>query len=98
MDEVQKKPDGGQAFPGPNPHADMGSLPYHFLGLSKREWYAGMATDGDVEWWRKKVNAERYIKHGNHASGKPKYPVCTREEARYHYADAMVAEGEKSDG
>ena len=94
--------DGGQAFPGrqevrEGDYRDEWPEP----GMTLRQWYAGMATDSDVETTMEDVNYVRYVKHGNDDKGIPLYQICTRVEARYAFADAMLAhdaETMKGDG
>ena len=78
------KYDGGTAFPmasGPEPRVDSAT---HFNeGMSLRVWFAGHATEEDVTHWLEIMQLN-------------KKPV-TREEAKYIYADAMIAERDKEE-
>lgn len=71
--------DGGQAFPAPDTMHASGHD-----GMSLRDWFAGLATDEDVD----------YVVRDMAAIGKS----MTRERARYMHADAMLAEREKGGG
>lgn len=86
MREEKKIDDGGPAFPR-NVHsmADNGGFPV--TGLSKREWFAGMALFGVML-----ADIER-AKNGH-------LPIPEKAESDladtcYRIADAMIAEGKK---
>lgn len=51
------------------------------LGMTLRDWFAGQASDSDVKRWK-----DIYSHNGT--------PI-TEEEARYAFADAMLAERQK---
>lgn len=75
--------DGGPAFPcGSVDCGDGDTVPYA-RGLSKREWFAAMADSFDVNHYQEW--------HWCNALHQPRY---TREQARYRFADAMIAEGD----
>lgn len=54
----------------------------HHPGMSLRDWFAGQATDEDL--WPHHIGRDH---HGN--------IIGTREEAKYRYADAMLAARKK---
>ena len=61
-------------------------------GMSLRDWFAGMATDSDVEEEMERENLRRYGRDGNDEQGHPLYDICTRSEARFLHANAMLFE------
>jgi hypothetical protein len=73
--------DGGLAFPctppdgNPNAYVMFPSGP----GMSLRDWFAGQATEGDID------------QHGDYYTAPGILVKVTREEAKYRYADAMLA-------
>ena len=68
------KNDGGPAFP----YVDATAGPWP--GMSLRDWFAGMATEGDIKHHRGPSYSQGGAAAYNH----------TREEARYLHADAML--------
>lgn len=60
--------------------------------VSLRDWFAGQATEDDIAahtiW---KFNDDLPVDY-------PPAPDCTREQAKYRYADAMLAAREASHG
>lgn len=72
---TSRKDDGGPAFPETR-WDDKTRQEVQWSGMSLRDWFAGKATDTDVERWMD-------IMYANNT------PV-TREEAKYLYADAML--------
>ena len=72
---MSEQNDGGPAFP-------TGLTPGHYSqeGMSLRVWFAGHATEDDISAHRKLRQGQGF---GNYE--------CTREEAKYAYADAMIA-------
>ena len=71
-----KPDDGGQAFPGQAVFSpECGTLP-GWLGMSLRDWFAGQATEKDIEVWQLEANR----------AGR----MVSREQAKYLYADAML--------
>ena len=72
--------DGGPAFPLCRTEAD-GRNDCLSMGMSLRDWFAGHATEEDVTYW-----LEIMLINKN---------SVTREEAKYMYADAMIAERSK---
>lgn len=79
---MSKANDGGQAFPICELVWDVHSG--HTNGMSLRDYFAIHASDEDA-----RSAALRYL--SDH-SGKE---LCSREMARYYYADLMIAEREK---
>ena len=85
--------DGGPAFPTANhlPGCDhergcvhecpVASLP-NVSGMTLRDWFAGQATEADIE---AHSGGEFHPKTGR------TYNQKTREQAKYSYADAMIA-------
>jgi len=70
--------DGGQAFPHGNPTHGGDT------GMSLRDWFAGQATEQDVQ--------NHIGESVTHLSGATyRNTTRTREEAKYAYADAMLA-------
>lgn len=79
--------DGGPAFPagpfGDTMHGEDGRVSHQYPateGMSLRDWFAGNATDKDV-------NEYIYDDWGN-----PKKPPVSREQARYIFADNMITQ------
>ena len=82
---MTKPKDGGAAFPHkPDPIADSEgnilSYPDTVPGLTKREWFAGMALQGIL------------TRTGSPLSRMPSNEVA---ETCFEFADAMLKEGEK---
>lgn len=77
--------DGGPAFPQPlafNPNGDAVTPGMYFpdvSGMPLRDWFAGQASEQDIE---------HHMTPG-YAAGR--IIVRTREQAKYAYADAMLA-------
>ncbi len=71
-----KNDDGGPAFP--IPYGQIMSI--EGMGMSLRDWFAGQATEEDID------AHQEYVK--DIGGMVPKY---TREQAKYRYADAMIA-------
>lgn len=93
------KADGGPAFPvfeSYEPDA-MRTPGIQYLGMTLRDWFAGKAREGDIELHMEQENLQRYREHGNNESGVPLYLPCTREEAKFLYADAMLEAREVED-
>ena len=75
----QNKDDGGAAFPVSfegAAHQDFNE------GMSLRDWFAGTASDDDVEGIM--------LKHSGYGSN-----GISRQAARYEHADVMLAERRK---
>ena len=75
--------DGGPAFPTDS-ERQIGPNAYHYEGITMRDWFATHASEGDIKQhltW--------------HAEGT--VFSRTREQARYHYADAMIEAREFGD-
>ena len=74
--------DGGPAFPtGQN--ANPGNpTPILDNGMSLRDWFAGQATEEDIE---AHLGGEVCVESGR------KINKRSRESAKYHYSDAMLA-------
>ena len=71
-----KNDDGGPAFP--IPYGQIMSI--EGMGMSLRDWFAGQATEEDID---------AHQEYAKDIGGMvPKY---TREQAKYRYADAMIA-------
>ena len=66
--------DGGPAFP-------RDQQEWGVPGMSLRDWFAGQATERDIEAHLTTCDAEGF--------GTGRYR--TREQAKYAYADAMIA-------
>ena len=66
--------DGGPAFP-------IETAELLWRGMSLRDWFAGQATERDIEAHLTNCDAEGF--------GTGRYR--TREQAKYAYADAMIA-------
>jgi hypothetical protein len=75
--------DGGPAFPYFNPDTEVA-----YSGMSLRDWFAGQANEQDIKHHQQFVQYERA--YGENP--KPAEPKFTREQARYRYADTMLAE------
>ena len=78
---MMDKNNGRPAFPIGKP-AQVGDVVVGgHPGMSLRDWFAGHATDADVSWHR-------------HASrdwaGHARDEACSREVAKFRYADAML--------
>jgi hypothetical protein len=81
MNEMTTKDDGGPAFPQNDLSSyGMGPAETNNGGMSLRDWFAGRATQDDVR-------AHQWTPDEN---GIPT-DTRTREEAKYAYADAMIA-------
>ena len=78
--------DGGPAFPMPPHMGVLGTWIPGVPGMSLRDWFAGQATANDVENHR-----------GDYDVGLTKYQF-TCEQAKYRYADAMLAERNANTG
>jgi len=77
---MNKINDGGSAFPLPD-LSGYGMGPAELMsGLSKREWFAGTATDADI------LKFQEWDVEG---------PKFTRVQARYRFTDAMLSESQK---
>lgn len=74
--------DGGTAFPclRENDNPNMPLIAAEF-GMSLRDWFASQATEKDID------AHQQYIRDSI-GDAVPKY---TREQAKYRYADAMIA-------
>jgi len=70
--------DGGPAFPNPALANEAFSPHCDLSGMTLRDWFAGTATDMDV------------VKYQNW-NAKEHWPEFTRAQARFLYADAMIA-------
>lgn len=76
----EKIDDGGPAFP-------IAIFPHTLeMGITKREWFAAMASDRDVT---SAAQAFMYTK---------KCDTCSVAEARYYHADLMIAESNREQG
>ncbi len=71
---------GGPAFPRPIGVRE-GVHNNSQVGMSLRDWFAGQATEKDID------AHQQYIRDSI-GDAVPKY---TREQAKYRYADAMIA-------
>lgn len=77
--------DGGPAFPfAPNDHSTDWRQ-HGNDGMSLRDWFAGRATEKDIEQYRWRYSA----------AGKISIDL-TREESKYAYASAMIAARKES--
>jgi hypothetical protein len=56
----------------------------HCCGATLRDWFAAVATEEDVRGAAQAFMAENGVQ------------TCTRQEARYFHADAMLAERRKA--
>ena len=78
--------DGGSAFPVPPPIAETDGVSMQWSraepGMTLRDWFAGQATEADIE---AHSGGEIHPKTGR------AYNQKTREQAKYSYADAMIA-------
>jgi hypothetical protein len=88
--------DGGPAFPQQafiNTNGQVVTADDYFpdaSGMSLRDWFAGQASEEDIEYHMK--NGKAAIKGTDEDDGYgPDYTYPTRESARYAYADAMLA-------
>lgn len=92
------KDNGGAAFPtmfeGGKNNAES---PWFEKGMTLRDYYAGQATESDIDKYREYRCNRRTTKHRflwwtwedvNYGWPIAKY---TREQARYRFADAMIA-------
>lgn len=79
--------DGGPAFPRNGMVYPNGQIEYPTEGMSLRDWFAGQASEQDIKHHQQFVQYERA--YGENP--KPAEPKFTREQARYRYADAMLA-------
>lgn len=81
-----ERKDGGPAFPTSDGIATDGdkTVDYHstFPGMSLRDWFAGHASEKDIEQYRSFWRDDQLV-------------LREREAARYAYADAMLAERAK---
>ena len=93
------KNDGGPAFPlvVPEHWPPMRDGCLGYSGMSLRDWFAGMAREEDIELHQEHENLLRYREYGNNESGTPLYPPCTRQRAKFLYADAMLKAREVGD-
>ena len=82
--------DGGPAFPYTPPCDAEGRMaagyPYPEMGMTLRDWFAGQATEEDVRHHQYEAEKDRWV-DGVLIPG----DYITREEAKYRYADAMLA-------
>ena len=80
--------DGGPAYPRPygtnGDYADPRCYNEPSQGMSLRTWFAGQATEEDVQAHTQIWSAEAVLPHDT--VGKR-----DRQAAKYHYADAMIA-------
>ena len=89
---TDKIDDGGQAFPGEQGHipGDTWNQTWD-PGMSLRDWFAGQAPHEEIEWF-----VERCWKVlPKEAQALAKNKFILQAEARYMWADAMIAEGKK---
>lgn len=82
----EKQNDGGPAFPIPEAANPFGEAEPKHSGMSLRDWFAGQATDKEVEAHRGYTAT---------AWGGLMDPQRTIEQARYRFADAMIAAREE---
>ena len=80
---MSEKKDGGAAFPRPTGGSNAFENKAQ-KGMSLRDWFAGQATDEDIKYYQTYDSA-----------GKPHLLALFRHEARWCFADAMLAEREK---
>jgi hypothetical protein len=80
--------DGGSAFPVHANHAviDGRVVSIHETGMTLRDWFAGQATEEDIE---------AHTGGDIHPQTGRLYDQRTREQAKYAYADAMIAAREE---
>ena len=81
---MNKINDGGLAYPYTEPDIRTDGVAAIHIGATLRDWFAGRATDGDVN----------DIQEDDGNSTSPKW--ITRTQARYVHADRMLAEREKA--
>ena len=62
---------------------------------SRRDEFAEQAGEEDIAFHVEAENSKGYADKGNDDDGRPLYELCTRERAKYLYAGAMLAEGER---
>ncbi len=80
--------DGGPAFPSNKPYENRPGFnspilaARHYSGMSLRDWFAGKATSEDID-------EHLSIPMRGHPGGESQ--LFTREQAKYRYADAMLA-------
>ena len=74
--------DGGRAFPLHAHFGSSGELPTPNTGMSLRDWFAGQATEADIE---AHLGGTISPQTGN------AYGCRAREQAKCAYADAMIA-------
>jgi len=63
-----------------------------YSGMTLRQWYAGMATEADVNEIMEDENLRLYHQYGNDDVGRPLYTPCTRARARFLFANAMLSQ------
>jgi hypothetical protein len=80
VSEIKLTYTGGPAFP-----VDLGTLKGGSFGLTKREWFAGMALQGDWASQSKEV--------GEYASDTSDSFLEERAKLFYRMADAMIRAG-----
>lgn len=80
MSAPEQIDDGGPAFPCENDARKE----YNWIkrGMSLRDWFASQATENDIEMH---TGGDIDPRSGRVVNGR------TREQAKYHYADAMIA-------
>jgi len=86
--------DGGPAFPTDG-ESQVSARLWHFSGLTKREWYAGMALQGMLSDPSPSSRGCAEAVASNLATGRDISTftgIITK--AAYHYADAMIRAGE----
>lgn len=87
--EPQPIDDGGPAFPTEN-QWQIGPNSYHYEGMSLRDYFAGEANEQDIHYHiMDKAEPIPGTDEGDGLGPDLKYP--TREQARYMFADAMIA-------
>lgn len=74
--------DGGSAFPHDDVWEGGRVVPPREPGMTLRDWFAGQASETDIA-------AHRVTKRN--IAGHPLDAPGSREDARYRYADAMLA-------
>lgn len=63
-----------------------------FNGMSLRDYFAATATEEDVDYWQRHYVDSYNGKHFPH-TGLMAAKAPSREEAKFRYADAMLAAG-----
>lgn len=79
---MTSKNDGGPAFPVLELDQRSGNVFAQHMGMTLRDWFAGQASEKDIEPYRSFWKDERLV-------------LREREAARYAYAEAMIAERAK---